>query len=269
MEEEAAIPAAGGNPPAQLPLLIPVRGEPLTHPAPPVTGQSPGLGGSRVPRVPRCGEPALPPGAHPQPPSQTQHESRNHSMGGDGREHPAGRSGQQAALPSAQGLWALLIAARQEQSLQNAPPSLSPPIPLRPHARTPSPFAIPAKEKSEGCTWRVTRQGIVGRWACLAPAPHPLQPWGAPRFPALTSRRCCCRIFFIPESCCYALPAPTLFPLAFSGDREGEGGAGEAITGKEGCRFPAGCAGGAEGSRGDGGSRDGRKVCLELRMAVC
>lgn len=273
--EEEAIPSASGNPPAQLPLLIPVRGEPLTTPTPPVNPHAPrdqavpGAGGSHVPRVPRCREPALPPGAHPPPPRQTQHESRNHIMGSDGREHPASRSRQRAALPTAQGLWALLIAARQEQLLQNAPLSLSPPSHFGPmHARYPHLQSLPRKS-----LWAAhggsPGRGSQGDGHALPLLPPPLQPWGAPHFPALTSRRCCCRIFFIPESCCYALLAPTLFPLAFSGNREGEGGAGEAITGKEGCCFPGGCAGGAEGSWGDGGSKDGGKVCVELRMAAC
>lgn len=93
-----------------------------------------------------------------------------------------------------------------------------------------------------------------------------MRPWvpapaaRAPRAPraALTLRRCCCRIFFIPQSCCYALPAPTLGSLwlrrpdGLSGGREGEEGEGEAMAGREGCRAPPGAA---DGGGGHGGTR--------------
>lgn len=203
----------------------------------------------QVPREPRRGESALPP-----VPTHSRHTTRIAAGEGWG-EHPTSRSRQWA-----QGHCDLLIAARQEWSLQNTPHS----SPHDPPIHTLSPFSIPAKEKSASCTQSLPGLGTGGRWAHLAPIPSPGED---PSSPALTSRRCCCRIFFIPESCCYALPAPTLVPLAFSGDREGEGGAGKAITGKEGCQVPASRVGGGQGRVG--GSRAGGKGCLELRIAVC
>lgn len=140
------------------------------------------------------------------------------------------------------------------------PPRPSPHNPASAPRTYAIPVCNPCQRKVCQLQTEVSWAGGVGVMVMPCPQSPAPSPGGHPRFPALTFRRCCCRMFFIPESCCYALFAPTLLPLAFSSDREGEGGAGEeAITGKEGCHVPAGWAGEAEGGRGGQGEQGWRK----------